>query len=200
MTLFDLPGYVVVFVIIGGTELLDRTNFALIGLAAKYSPARVWAGAAGAFAVTTALSVAIGAALLAALHGQTVYLRLGGGAVLLAYAAYLALKKEESEEVPARRTAFLTAFVLILLLELGDTTMILTIVFVGTLPNPVLVGLAAGVALLCVAASASIIGSRLGARVEPRQLSRIVVVILLVVGILTLLTALVPGLLPNVLS
>ncbi|MGI0133225.1 MAG: TMEM165/GDT1 family protein [Thermoplasmata archaeon] len=199
MTLFDLPAYVVVFAIIGGTEVIDRTNFALIGLAAKYSPLRVWAGAALAFSVTTGLSVAIGTALLAALHGQTFYLRIGGGAVLLGYAAYLALKTEGSEEVPARRTAFVTAFLLILLLELGDTTMILTVVFVGTLPNPYLVGLAAALALVLVAASASLIGSRLGVRVEPAKLARIVIGVLIVVGLITLLTAFAPGLLPNVL-
>ena len=199
-SLLGLPAYAVVFAVIAGTELLDRTNFALIGLAAKYSPWRVWAGASCAFAITTALSVAIGAALLAALHGNTIYLRLGGGAVLLGYAGYLALKKGREEDRPAHRSTFWTAFLLILLLELGDTTMILTVVFVGALPDPYLVGLAAGFALLAVAASASVLGSRLGARVEPASLERLVVVLLAVIGVLTIITALAPGLLPNVLS
>jgi putative Ca2+/H+ antiporter (TMEM165/GDT1 family) len=200
MTLFGLPIYLVVFVVIAGTELIDRTNFALIGLAAKHHPLRVWAGASCAFLLTTALSVLIGAALLEALHGETFYLRLGGGAFLIAYAVFLAVKPEKKEEVRAARTAFATAFLLILLLELGDTTMLLTVVFVGTLPNPIFVGFAAGAALILVAASASLIGSRLGVKVEPEKLERIVIVVLAAIGVLTILSAVDPAILPNVLS
>ncbi len=193
-----VTSFVIVFAVIGGTELIDRTNFALIGLASKYRPISIWAGAAAAFVLTTALAVIIGAALLAALGGQVVYLRVGGGLFLLGYAVYLLLVPESNRRPPTGRSAFTTAFLLIMLLEIGDTTMIFTIVFVSTMPSLVVVGLAASLALVAVAASAAIIGSRLGARVEPAQLERLVVVILFVVGVLTIVYALDPGLLPSV--
>ncbi len=192
----SVVAFITVFVVIGGFELADRTNFALIGLAARERPVPVWAGAAGAFAVTSALSVAIGAALLAVLGGQVVYLRLGGGILLLAYAAYLALSVEKPETVRAARSAGATAFLLILLLEMGDTTMILTMNFVFSLGDPLLVGIAAGGALACVAAFACFLGSRLGTRIDPHKLDRLVVVILSIVGALTILYALLPGLFP----
>ncbi len=193
----DLIAFLTVLVVIGGFELADRTNFALIGLATKEPPTQVWAGAAAAFVITSVLSVVIGVALLAALGGHVVYLRLGGGVLLLAYAAYLALAPEKPEVMRAARSAWLTAFVLILLLELGDTTMILTMNFVFTLGEPLLVGSAAALALVSVAASASFIGSRVGARIDPHKLERLVIGILSLVGALTILYALAPGLFPS---
>lgn len=192
----SVVAFATVFVVIGGFELADRTNFALIGLAAREPPRSVWVGAASAFVVTTVLSVAIGAALLELLGGQVLYLRLGGGVLLLAYAAYLAVVPEKRETVRAARSAGLTAFVLILLLELGDTTMILTMNFVFSLRDVVLVGVAAGLALVTVAASACFIGSRLGTRIDPRRLERWVIVVLAVVGVATIVYALYPGLFP----
>jgi putative Ca2+/H+ antiporter (TMEM165/GDT1 family) len=192
-----LASFVLVFAVIGALELLDRTNFALIGLAAKQDPRSTWAGAASAFVVTTVLSVAIGAALLVALSGHVVYLRLGGGILLLGYAGYLLIVPESERRPPAGRSAFATAFLLIFLLELGDTTMVFTILFVSTVQNPLLVGVAAASALVLVAASASWIGSHLGEKVEPRLLERGVIGILIVAGVLTIAYALAPGWFPS---
>jgi putative Ca2+/H+ antiporter (TMEM165/GDT1 family) len=190
--------FAIVFAVIGGLELLDRTNFALIGLAAKLPPRSVWAGAVCAFLVTTVLAVLIGAALVSALGGQIVYLRLGGGIFLLAYAAYLVFVPESDRRPPEGRSAFATAFLLILLLEIGDTTMIFTILFVASTGNPVLVGVAAAAALIAVAASAALIGSHLGARVEPKVLERLVIGILAIAGVVTIVYALAPGWFPSV--
>ena len=195
-----LTEFVVVFAVIGGLEFLDRTNFALIGLAAKQEPTSTWAGAASAFVATTLLAVVVGTALLAALGGHIVYLRLGGGVFLLGYAAYLVVVPEADRRPPAGRSAFATAFLLIFLLEIGDTTTIFTILFVSTTQNPVLVAVAAASALIGVAATASLIGSRLGARVEPKALERVVVAILVVAGVVTILYALMPGWFPAALG
>jgi Ca2+/H+ antiporter, TMEM165/GDT1 family len=188
--------FLTVFAVIAGFEFGDRTNFALIGLAAREPPLPVWTGAAAAFAATTTLSVAIGTALLTALGGQVEYLRLAGGILLLAYAGYLVVHGEETEKEPTGRSAGVTAFVMIFLLELGDTTMILTMNFVFSIANPVLVGVAAAAGLALVAATACLIGSRLGARVEPRRLHQVVIVILTIVGAVTILYALFPGAFP----
>jgi putative Ca2+/H+ antiporter (TMEM165/GDT1 family) len=194
-----LKSFVFVFLLIGGLELADRTNFALIGLAAKYRPLSVWGGASLAFIVTTAASVAIGQAILAAVGSSNViYLRLGGGILLLGYAAYLVLVPEKDRRPPTGRSAFSTAFLLILLLELGDTTMIFTVLYAATMPSAVVVGLAAGLALVLVASSACLIGWKLGAKVEPRSLERLVIVILATVGVITIAYALDPGAFPAI--
>jgi putative Ca2+/H+ antiporter (TMEM165/GDT1 family) len=191
-----VAAFVIVFAVVGGFELLDRTNFALIGLAAKNPPLAVWAGAAAAFVATSALAVAIGAALLALLGGNVFWLRLGGGALLLGYAGYLLLVPETDRRPPTGRSAWTTAFLLIFLLELGDTTMILTIIFAGSFELPVIVFAAAALALSLVAASAALIGSQLGPRVEPVVLERVVIGILSIVGVFTILWALAPGVFP----
>ena len=192
-----VSSFLLVFAVIGGTELIDRTSFAVMGLAARHRPAAIWAGASGAFLVTTTLAVIVGAALLDALGGHVVYLRLGGGLFLLGYAGYLFVVPEAQRRTPTGRSALTTAFLLILLLELGDTTMIFTIVFVSTMPSALVVGLAAGLALVVVAGASSLIGARLGARVEPAALERVIIVVLIVVGLVTIVYALAPGVLPT---
>jgi putative Ca2+/H+ antiporter (TMEM165/GDT1 family) len=189
--------FLLIYAVIGGLELTDRTNFALIGFAARHPPLPTWAGAAAAFVATSALAVAIGAALVGVLHNEILYLRLGGGLLLLGYAGYLWWTPEEERKVPGARSAAVAAFILIFLLELGDTTMIFLATFVFLTPDPLLVFAAGALALSTVAASASVIGSKLGARVEPRVLDRVVVGILLVVGVVTILYALYPGAFPS---
>ncbi len=190
--------FAVVFAVIAGTEFLDRTNFALIGLAAKNPPLPVWAGAAGAFLITTGIAVVASAVLVAVLQPEIVWLRVGGGLFLIGYALYLARVPESERRLPVGKTAGATAFLTILLLEMGDTTQWLTIGFVFTQPNVLVVAAAAAAGLLCVAATAVLIGHRVGARVEPAVLERVIVVVLLAVGALTILVALDPSILPAV--
>lgn len=185
--------FAVVFGTIALFELLDRTNFALISLAAREPPLAIWLGASSAFALTTLISVAIGGVAVDFLRPEIWLVRLGGGLLLLGYAGYLLLHHGEEEVPRAGRSAFSTAFLLIFLLELGDTTMILTIGFVTTYADPVLVGIAAFLGLAAVAGSSSILGPRIGARVEPLQLERWLIVILTIVGVATVLYALDPG-------
>ncbi len=189
-----------VFGVIGGLELLDRTCFAVIAFSSKHPPFQTWAGAAAAFVGTTALSVGVGGALEDAFHRELEWVRVGGGVVLLAYAAYLLWVPEQDRQPPTGRSAFTAAFLLILLLELGDTTMIFTILFSVEFGNLVVVFLAAALALASVAAFASFLGSRLGARVEPRVLERVIVVILTVAGVLTILYAVEPALFGGILG
>ncbi len=196
--LLDLYAFAVVFAVIAGTEFIDRTNFALIALSAKRPPFPAWVGAAAAFLTTSLIAVVVGTVLLELIGGHVVYLRLAGGIFLLGYAAYLALAPESARATPGSTSTVFAAFLLIFLLELGDTTQIFMIVFVATFLQPITVFLAGALALCCVAATACFIGSRLGTRVEPKLLDRVVIVILTVIGILTIVLALEPGLLPVV--
>lgn len=189
-----------VFAFIGGIELLDRTSFALIAFSSKHPPLPSWAGAALAFVFTSAIAVIVGGTLETTFHQELVWVRVGGGVVLLAYAGYLALVPEHERQPPGGRSTFATAFILIFLLELGDTTMIFTILFAVEFGTLLVVFVAAALALSSVAAFSSTLGSRLGARVEPRLLERVVVIILTVAGVLTILYALDPGLFAGLLG
>jgi putative Ca2+/H+ antiporter (TMEM165/GDT1 family) len=193
--------FAVVFAVVGGTEFIDRTNFALIGLATKHPPFRLWQGAAAAFVTTTAIAVAAGGIFLAAVGPHLFYLRLGGGLFLLGYASYLALVPAADRPVAGVTSAFRAGFLTILLLELGDTTMILVVLFVGAFPGSyVVIGLAAGLALLLVAGSACYLGGRIARRVNPDRLERYVIVVLFAVAGFTIVYALDPSLLPPLLG
>ncbi len=193
-----LATFAFVFAFIGGLELLDRTSFALIAYTSRHPPFPSWLGAACAFVASTALSVLVGAALEDAFRSELVWVRVGGGVVLLSYAAYLALVPEKGRQPPTARSTFTAVFILIFLLELGDTTMIFTILFVVEFGLALVVFVAAALALSLVAAFSAFVGSRLGARVEPRLLEKAVVLILAAAGVLTILYALFPATLGSI--
>lgn len=192
-------GFVVVFLVIGGLELFDRTSFALIALAARAPALGTWAGGTAAFVATTVLSVALGAGLSAVFGPERVgLLRVAGGTFLIGYALWLYFRteKEETAIAATARTAFVGAFATILLLELGDTTMIFEVVFVANF-GWLVVLLAGALSLAVVGAWDVWLGRRLGARVSPARLKRVVVVVLTLVGAFTILYGLAPGLFPS---
>lgn len=193
-------GFAVVFLVIAGLEVFDRTSFATIALSSRAHGRATWAGASSAFVLTSAVAVTIGVALVDSLGpGRLGWLRVGGGAFLLGYAAWVYLHPEEEESPRLRqdvRSAFLTAFATIALLELGDSTMIFEIVFVPEW-GWLIVLTAGALALVLVAAWNVLLGQQLGVRLKPRTLNRVVVVALTVVGVVTILYGLAPGAFPS---
>ncbi len=192
-------GFAIVFAVIGFLELFDRTSFALIAIAARARPLPTFAGGALAFAATTVLAVSVGTGLEALLGPSHIaWLRVAGGAVLLGYAAWVYFQAPEAETVQQRPpgSALVVALVSIFLLELGDTTMIFEIVFVAEWGW--LVVLVAGTAaLVTVAAWDVALGNRLGVRVRPETLRKVVVVVLTIVGVVTIVYGLAPGAFPT---
>jgi Ca2+/H+ antiporter, TMEM165/GDT1 family len=191
----ELSGFVVVFAVVGGFELFDRTSFATMALASRHHPVPTWAGAALAFVGSSAIAVSVGAALVALLGPDRIGLiRVAAGSALIGYALWLAYRgPEETAGGPtSTRAAFAAAFATVFALEMGDTTMIIEILFV-TDWGWFVVLVAGALALICVAAWAAWLGNRLGTRVEPMVLHRIVVGVLLAVGALTIAYGLAPG-------
>jgi putative Ca2+/H+ antiporter (TMEM165/GDT1 family) len=191
----NIGGFLIVFAVVAGFELFDRTSFATMALASRHHPIPTWAGAALAFVASSAIAVSVGAALVALLGPSRIGLvRVLAGSFLIAYALWLWYRGPDvaTEEATSARTAMVAAFATVFLLELGDTTMIVEILFV-TDWGWLLVFAAGSLALIVVAAWASWLGNRLGKRVEPMLLHRIVVGILLAVGALTIAYGLAPG-------
>jgi len=179
-----------VFATIFGFELVDRTNFAVIGLASRFDPRRVWLGAAGAFVAASVISVAIGFVLLAAIPAYLPFVQLVGGSVLLGFGVRGLVRPDRTgPESPGREPAsatgtrvVLTAFATVLLLEMGDNTQVLTILFVGELRDAALVLVASCLALVSVAALGATSGNLLRRRISPHALERLLALILIIVG------------------
>ena len=199
MDLGWLGGFAIVFAVVGGLELVDRTSFALMALSARSHPFQNWVGGAAAFVLTSSIAVTLGAALVDLIGpGRIDLLRVAGGLFLIGYALWLYFHPESDDpnRLPrTARSALVTASVTIFLLELGDTTMIFEIVFVSSF-GWFIVLVAGSLALIAVAAWAATIGSRIGSRLEPRLLHRVVVSVLLVVGAVTVAYGLVPSVFP----
>ncbi|HEV2449113.1 MAG TPA: TMEM165/GDT1 family protein [Thermoplasmata archaeon] len=194
-----------VFVVIFGFELVDRTNFGVIALAARHPRRAVWEGASLAFLASTALAVLLGLAAISLLAPYLLWVKVAGGLILLAFGVRGLFAGDPTEEEKADQAseAPLTpaqvrsvAFSLILFLEMGDNTQVLTILFVASTKNVLLVFVSAALALVSVAAIGARSGEFLRSRVPARRLERYLSGVLCVVGLLTILIALEPGLIP----
>lgn len=200
-----------VFAVIFLFELVDRTNFAVVTLAGKHPARQVWTGAALAFTVSSAISVGVGAAIVTALPSDLVWVKVVGGTILILFGLREVLKSEESQaesagsKAPAPKSpsqVYATAFALVLFLEMGDNTQILTFEFVANAGSPPVVDVllvifaAATFGLWCVAALGARTGAFLRTRVAPRTLEKVLGTILVLVGGLTIAIALDPGILP----
>lgn len=122
----------VTFGIVFLAELPDKTMIASILLGSRHRPLPVWVGCAAAMVVNSAVAVAAGrllalapprvvdAVVAAVLAGTALYLVLGGEAT----------QEREGEEYAGRmrtdRRVALSAFVIVVLAELGDVTQLLT--------------------------------------------------------------------------
>lgn len=184
----DLAVAALAFGTIFVVELPDKTFIATLVLSTRYRPLLVWVGVALAFAVQTALAVALGsvAGLLPGTVVGTVamLLFLGGGLLLLREArgggdaAQESQEAEEAEEAEiaarARGTsslrAVVTSFSVLFAAEWGDLSQLLTLTLVTRYDDPLSVFVGAWTALVTVSGLAVLVGRTLRRRVPVRAL------------------------------
>jgi Ca2+/H+ antiporter, TMEM165/GDT1 family len=168
-----------VFPLIFLGELPDKSMFSSLLLASRGRPLAVWVGASLAFVVHVVIAVSVGVGLFHLLPQRAVD---GMVAALFAVGAALAfLATEEEEERIAEELidetvlrvhrVVLTAFVVIFVAEWGDLTQVLTANLAARYHSPLSVGLGAGLALVSVAAIATVSGRQL-MRLLPGMLLR----------------------------
>lgn len=166
-----------VFTVIFLLELPDKTALAALLLATRHRPLPVFLGAAAAFVIQSAVAVLAGS-LLSLLPREPI--RIGAGLLFLVMAALLVrrnLRAEEAhekrlierEEVRHRRP-FVTAFSVVFVAEWGDLTQLATAALQARYQQPVVVFVAATLALWAVSAIAVGLGNRLGAWIPQRPL------------------------------
>jgi putative Ca2+/H+ antiporter (TMEM165/GDT1 family) len=159
-----------VFGVVFLAELPDKTALASLVLGSRYRPVFVFGGVASAFAVHAALAVTAGS-LLALLPRRAVEVVV---AALFAVGAVLLLRgrrrQGERLDTGGGRPGFwrvaAVSFAVILVAEFGDLTQVLTAGLAARYHHPVLVGLAAVLALWAVGGLA-IAGGRGLLRVLP---------------------------------
>jgi len=186
-----------VFTVIFLLELPDKTALAALLLATRHRPLPVFLGAAAAFVIQSAVAVAAGS-LLSLLPREPI--RIGAGLLFLGMAALLIrrnLRKDEADEERAveqeearHRRPFITAFSVVFVAEWGDLTQLATAALQARYQQPVVVFVAATLALWAVCAIAVALGNRLAAWVPERPLQfaaagvMVLVAIALIAGLL----------------
>ena len=166
-----------VFTVIFLLELPDKTALAALLLATRHRPLPVFAGAAAAFVIQSAVAVLAGS-LFSLLPREPI--RIGAGLLFLVMAALLVrrnLRKEEADEERSveheearHRRPFVTAFSVVFIAEWGDLTQLATAALQARYQQPLVVFVAATLALWAVSAIAVLLGNRLGAWIPARPL------------------------------
>lgn len=154
-------------------EVGDKSQVALLLLAAKHDPTRVFFGAALAFGTVTLLATTAGMLLFAVLPASTIRPLAGG--VFLASAAFVlgravlrAATEEEAEtgtlHPDTGSSAFVTSFALVALSELGDKSQMGVIGLTAGMRAPIFVFMGS----LAAFAFASMFALRAGTEVRDR--------------------------------
>jgi Ca2+/H+ antiporter, TMEM165/GDT1 family len=186
-----------VFLVIFLLELPDKTALAALLLATRHRALPVFLGAAVAFVMQSAVAVGAGS-LLSLLPREPI--RIGAGLLFLVMAGLLIrrnLRREEADEERViekeetrHRRPFVTAFTVVFVAEWGDLTQLATAALQARYQQPLVVFLAATLALWAVSAIAVMLGNRLGAWIPERPLQfaaagvMVLVAIALIAGLL----------------
>lgn len=179
----------VAFGLVFMAELGDRTQFVLFALATRHPRLPLFAGASLAFFLQTLLAVFIGDRVAAWLPVSIVLLL---GAVVFLVLGALALKgaiwwpdeEDDTPRPPSKRGGFLTAFLFVLIAELGDKTQIAAAALAATSDAAVATFLGAMSALLASAALALLLGRWVALRLPARFTRFLVAGVFLAAGLL----------------
>ncbi|HEV2227105.1 MAG TPA: TMEM165/GDT1 family protein [Nitrososphaerales archaeon] len=173
------------------TELTDKDALLILSVATRVRAIFVFVAGAVAFVFDTAVIVSVGALLLTIV--PIFWVRIAGGAAMLAYGLWEArglagkgtVDREESriKKSGSSLKVFLTLLGSLIVLDLaGDATEILTIVFVAQYGNALLVFLAGSVGLVAATAVETALGNRLGKILTPRRIRFGSVLVFLALG------------------
>ena len=196
---------IVIFAVVAALQLPGKSNFGVITLATRHPHREVFIGASVGLGAATVVSVALGYGAETVLAPYLLWVKVVGGLVLVAFGIREILKipgpvHEPGEGTPGvartpnqiRTVAFGLAF----LLEMGDNTQILAILFVASTGNVVLVFVAATAALITITAFSTRGAGYLHEHVPEERLRVVLGGMLIAVGLLTILFAAVPSYLP----
>ena len=185
----DITPGLATFGLIALAEMGDKTQLIAIALSARYSRTHVFAGLMAAFIVLTALAVGVGEVVVAFIGPEIIGIVAGLLFILFGVITILIYDDDDNGDVknPGARSAFMTAFSLIALAELGDKTELAVIALSAQFHAPIMVFLGAVLGLGLVSALGVGIGGKLQTMVPMKKLRIGSGILFLVFGVLFLL-------------
>jgi Ca2+/H+ antiporter, TMEM165/GDT1 family len=196
---------IVIFAVVAVLQLPGKSNFGVITLATRHPHRDVFIGASVGLGAATVVSITLGYGAETVLGPYLLWVKIAGGLVLVAFGLREILRvpspvHEPGEGTPevahTARQVRTVALGLAFLLEMGDNTQILTILFVASTGNVVLVFVAATAALVTITAISSRGAGYLHEHVPEERLRVVLGGLLIAVGLLTILFTAVPSFLP----
>lgn len=190
-----LEPFAAAFILALVSEIADKTQFVILGLALQYrSPWQVFAGALIAHAIMDGLAILLGAYLGFSLPFTLIKTAIGiifilFGVGTLAKIYLFAGRKKQKKEISTATVAgaFVTSFLTVLLSEFGDKTQIASGLLSARYlaPLPIFVGF---VAALAVAIGLNVfIGSKVAERLPQKTIKFATAVLFILFGLFTLL-------------
>ena len=194
-----------IFAVVAVLQLPGKSNFGVITLSTRHPQRDVFIGASVGLGAATVVSVTIGYGAETVLAPYLVWVKVVGGLVLLAFGIREILRAPSPVHEPGEgtlaaahtaRQVQIVALGLAFLLEMGDNTQILAILFVASTGNVLLVFVATAAALVTITAISSRGAKYLQRRVPEEHLRVVLGGLLIAVGLLTILFSIFRGLLP----
>ncbi|MBN1290077.1 MAG: TMEM165/GDT1 family protein [Actinobacteria bacterium] len=164
-------------------ELGDKTQIAVLTLAARFGFLPVYAGAGLAFILLNALAVSVGTVLYSFVPEEVI--RYAAAAVFIIFGLLsFRPEKEEEESDGKSKNPFVKSFLAIILMEFGDKTQLSLIALSAKYSSPIGVFLGGTVALLLATALGALAGKGLSKVIPLKWIRWISGVVFIVFGIL----------------
>ena len=190
----DWPLFTSTFALIFVAELPDKTALSTVLLATRNNPIAVFLGAAGAFAIQSAVAVAFGKAF-SYLPERPVHV--ASGILFLVFAIFMWRRREDdgaessvAGHTSGRRrflTGSATAFIVIFIAEWGDLTQLATATLVAKYHSTLTIFLSSVLSLWSVTALAIVVGHKSKQWINPIALQKTSAILMAVVGLYFLL-------------
>jgi putative Ca2+/H+ antiporter (TMEM165/GDT1 family) len=182
-----LEAFILPFFTIALAEVGDKTQLLLVAFAAKHSSLTSFLGAIMGFTLIDGISVLAGATVLALV--PVLIVKLLAATVFFFLGLITLITKEKEEKVKIPKSAFLTAFSLVALSELGDKSQIAAILFAGQYNAwIVLLGVLSAMAVMTL--SSFVIGRTAGKMIRAHIIRKISGFIFIGVAITTFISVL----------
>ncbi len=182
--------FLTTFGVIFLAELGDKTQLTAMALAARYPWKKIFIGIALAFALLNLGAVLLGKAIFAIL--PVLWTKLASSLLFLYFGVTTLIHsgKEEDGHAVTASDAVRTAFLMILLAELGDKTQLVTLSLAAQYNAPVVVFAASTLALWLVSLLGIFLGKQLLRLMPLRYIHRMAAVLFLLFGAVLLYQAL----------
>ncbi|MBS7638510.1 TMEM165/GDT1 family protein [Candidatus Bathyarchaeota archaeon] len=184
----DLTPLVTSFILFTAMELGDKTQIAVVTMSMRDRPWSVFIGAIAAFALIDGASIALGGALTYII--PSLWINLGSG-ILFILLGLLCLIREENRDLQTdNKCTVAYAFSVILLMELGDKTQLVSMILSARYSNPFMVFIGVISSSIILTGGAIFIGRNMFRLIPKRYLRYITSLAFILFGLMFLINVL----------